>query len=97
MGNYCAKLRVMMIRLSHSMNYQGDTTFTLSDMSSARSVPRSVCYYMNNSARMKEMAEMIDGDTGKYEPPVVAPMQLSARKRSDSSGLRMANLLMTTN
>lgn len=97
MGDYCAKLKVMMICFSHSMNYQGDKTFTLSDMSSARSVPRPVCYYMNNSARTKEMAEMIDGDTGKYEPPVLAPMQLSARKRSGSSGLRMANLVMTKN
>lgn len=27
MGDYCAKLGVMMVRLSHSMNYQGDKTF----------------------------------------------------------------------
>lgn len=29
---------------------------------------------MNNSARMKEIAEMIDGDTGKHEPPFLAPL-----------------------
>lgn len=60
MDDSCAKHRVTMVDLSHSVNYKEEKTFSLSDMSSARSVPKLVRYHMNNSASTKEMAEMID-------------------------------------
>lgn len=66
-------------------------------MSSARSVPRPMHCHMNNSASTKEMAEMVGGKHWKVWTTSSGTHAAFCQKRSDSSGLRMANLLMTEN
>lgn len=78
LGDCCAKCGVMRVDLSHSTNRQGEKTFSLSDMPSARSVPRPVrCH----SASAKEMAEMIIGWHWKVWTTSFGTHALSARKK----------------
>jgi len=91
MGDCCAKRKAMMVDLSQSINYQGNKTSSLSDISSARPVPRPVQSAKRDSRNdwRRTLESMIHQS---WHPCSFLP-----EKNTDSCGLRIANLPMSEN